>query len=142
MVWLKPHFSSANAFAVEQTSTRGNYVVTNTPFDYDYEMSPRVWFGYRSACGTGWRARYWLYDHEVATADFADVTGGTPSVTLRLPNTLAVIPLPLSTAGGLLETAHRLDLETIDLEATHDLTVGCTVLRISGGVRYMDMSQE
>lgn len=146
MVWLKPHFSSATAFSLGDVPLGDPNLpdptsVSNVPFDYDYDISPRIWFGYRSACGTGWRARYWLYDHVAATEDFS-ATFPFPFVNVRAPTTIAEIPLTLPTTGGVLETGHRLDLETIDVEVTRDVTVGCTVLRVSGGVRYLDMTQQ
>ncbi len=146
MVWLKPNFGSANAFGISDVAIDDDdndpSVVENVPFDYYYEISPRIWFGWRSEHGTGWRARYWLYDHHVATADFTGANGGVPFVALRLPNAFDGLSLPFPTAGGYLRTTHRLDLETIDLEVTRDLPVGCSLMRISGGVRYLDLTQE
>ena len=145
MVWLKPHFNSATAFSLSDLPLTPDgddpSAMQNIPFEYDYEISPRIWFGYRAASGTGVRARYWLYDH-LASENVFDGNYPFASISVRVPNAIVEFPLLLPITGGWIEAAHRLDLETIDVEVTRDITFGPTVLRVAGGLRYLDMSQE
>ena len=75
----------------------------------------------------------------MASSSFVNTGTGLAAVSLTVPG--LNVPLIFPSLGPTLTTAHALDLETIDLEATRDLTIGCSVLRVSGGVRYLDMSQ-
>jgi len=75
---------------------------------YDFEVSPRVWLGYQTSSGLGWRVRYWQFDHDANPV---------------------VDPL-----DGL--ERHSLQAQVLDLDVTQFLSFGGFEMTASGGVRY------
>ena len=88
------------------------------PFDYDYEVTPRVWLGYKSRNGLGWRVNYWEFDHDGATSNsLADGQNiyGAHAVTIIFPaNIFATTP------GSTLTTNDSLVTEVFNLYGTYD----------------------
>ena len=93
LVIAKPHFEDEVDVGFDAAS-------------YDYEVTPRVWMGYRNDCGAGIRARYWVFDH----------ASNEPA---------AVAQAPFS-----------LNVRTADLEFTQVACVGPLVAEFFGGARY------
>ncbi len=135
-VWLKPHFRSADAYVRSPDPNNAIFA----PFDYDFEISPRVWLGYKAASGTGARVRYWQWDHLAASAAAVANPGE------ELFATAQFIGLDSDGIGGQgtagVYSTHALDLETIDLEMTRDLCVGVSIIRFAAGIRYLDLGQK
>ena len=55
----RPHMKES----FQATITDVGGTLNMIPFDFDNDVTPRVWFGYFDEDGTGIRARYWEYDH-------------------------------------------------------------------------------
>ena len=62
-VWVQPYFNHNGAYQVFDAIGNIPESVQIVEFDWDFEYTPRVEFGYISPCsGFGWRARYWQFD--------------------------------------------------------------------------------
>ena len=135
-VWAKPHFKES--FEYSQTSLATGQQ-TLTPFEYDYNATPRIWLGFRNAGGVGLRATYWNFDAAGATrTNTADGLNlfGAHAVTIIFPaNIFAAIP------GSSMETQSRLETQITNLYATYDVTY--SGVNVSGGVglRYATLRQ-
>ncbi len=103
VVFLQPHHSN------------GIQGIDGTDLRFDFEASPRVWLGWTTCSGLGFRARYWDFDH-TATGP----SGEDPALIV----------------------GHGFDVATIDMEITDTLTI-CRVwdLTLSGGARYVDFEE-
>ncbi len=135
IVWLKPHFHSADAFFVD-----GPNSTTFVPFNYDFEISPRFWLGYQNAHGTGGRVRYWQWEHLAASAAVEAGPGLLPGIGAEFSGFFPVIYNGITNAQSA-ASFHALDLETIDFEVTRDLCIGHSILRVAAGLRYLDLGQ-
>ncbi|MEZ6048823.1 MAG: Lpg1974 family pore-forming outer membrane protein [Planctomycetaceae bacterium] len=135
-LWLQPNFQE-NVCIVLDPPPSDNIVM---PCDYDYEFSPRAWFGWESCDGYGFRFSYWEFDHDLAYGElYVDV------------NQLAFIEVTEANGqlhrnafagpGETLVATHEMSLQTADFEFTsrhkfckHDILVGA-------GLRYAQMDQ-
>lgn len=120
-------------------SDLGTGTLNLVPFEHDYELTPRVWFGYRSASGLGLRGSYWNFDH--ASSDINLVNDGVriPSATATsvIFPALIVAPFP----GDQLSVGSSLEATTLDLEATYDFRVQRLEAVVGVGIRYAHFDQ-
>ncbi|HEY4312680.1 MAG TPA: Lpg1974 family pore-forming outer membrane protein [Pirellulales bacterium] len=64
---LRPHFSEPVAFMYGQ-GNNGQVSATMSPFDFNYQSSPRVFLGYRSpVTGAGVQFTYWHFQENAGT---------------------------------------------------------------------------
>ena len=143
LLFLKPHFDNGTAFLSSQNggvAERSNAV--SHEFDYDYELAPRIYLGYTTDCGLGFRTRYFQFDHE----------SSTPSVTVPAAGdieTPAIQPYLGSGEHFFMDngaaTTYRagssLELQTWDLEATSQLTFCRSLVTVGCGMRYLLIEQ-
>ena len=131
-VFVTPYFSqNTSAFVNGPAGSR-----TIREFDWDMNYSPRFEIGNINACdGTGWRARYWHFDH--SQTESAVVPAG---VTVNIvPNT--AVGGVVGVAGDTVSAVHSLRMSVLDMEyLRRDLTEdgGFTA---SIGLRYTRMDQ-
>lgn len=96
--------------------------------DYDFELSPRVWVGYKGVAGFGIRGRWWYFDHSGAgNFDIEDLPEGAMvdlDGDMLLDDSLA------------LSLHSDLRMNVIDLEGTQDGQFHNWDFQVSGGVRY------
>ena len=132
-VFVTPYFSQ-NTSSIVIGPVAGNSEVRE--FDWDMEYSPRFEIGNINACdGTGWRARYWHFDHSQA------VSGPIPAgVTVNInPNNTR--PGFTGAAGDTVSANHSLRMSVLDFDyMKRDISEdgGYTV---SVGMRYVRMDQ-
>jgi hypothetical protein len=81
--------------------------------DWNYDFSPRAYFGFVGGSGLGMRARYWQFDQSSDTL-----------------NQISADTLSGSTINS------DLRLQTIDLELTQKVGLGAWVGNFGGGIRY------
>ncbi|MFH1920961.1 MAG: hypothetical protein ABIP48_13915, partial [Planctomycetota bacterium] len=107
-VFAKPHFS-------ENISHSSGYR-TYVPFSYDYELTPRAWFGYVGPNGSGMRYRYWQFDHGRAAVSIASATAFASVASSPLWGTdfLSVSASEINT----LTIANGLEVHASDVEFT------------------------
>lgn len=135
-LFAKPQMKESFQATVLHAPTGTSHLI---PFSTDYDLTPRIWFGFQTEDGPGLRARYWQYDHEANTfsqrATFTSFPGATA--------TTVIFPAVISTAapGDLLNVRSGLEVHTTDLEGTIAHTLGRTELLVGGGIRHASMNQ-
>jgi hypothetical protein len=133
---VKPHFKESFQATNSTTSPSAADLVG---YNYDYDLSPRVWLGASMPDGLGFRVGYWLYDQAgppVQLQSDADQTVGAQTITGSLP---AIIQS--TGAGQILTASSGLEVETIDFEGTMQMELGQTQILAGAGIRYGRMWQ-
>ncbi len=131
-VFARPWFTDASNFGIydapSDLSTAGS-------FDYDYELTPRMWLGYVGPDGRGVRARFWHFEH----------SGRPRTLTQTDPNIFYgadwIHPWGMITAmttgvGDTMSITNSIKAQTFDLEVTQTLNFGWTEIMFGGGLRY------
>ena len=133
-VFLTPFFSQNTA-----TATIGPGVTRSVrQFEWDFEYSPRAEIGMVSPDGSGWRARYWHFDHSdnnrtveaAGTAVFISpdaITGGLGAISPGV--------------GGTATAVHSLRMSVLDAEFLKKGVGSDPGLDVSFGLRYARMDQ-
>lgn len=143
---LKPYFQTNTAYTtriVGQTTVQ----TTDTPFSWDYSVSPAVWLGVTNPDGLGLRARYFHFDqtsNHLSTSLRPSDVGNT---FIQTPNNLTLgwsSPSTLLRSGvgqDQLDFSSSLKIRSLDVEAMQQWHWDCLSLLVSGGGRYFDGSQ-
>ena len=132
-VFAKPHFKEA----FQATTVDGSGSLTMVPFSYDYDMTPRAWFGCTGPSGLGVRTRYWQYDQSADPFQSSPFTAAQAhAVSIIFPAIISATP-PFE----VLNINDELEVHTVDLEGTQEIELGRFSLVGSGGVRYAMMRQ-
>jgi hypothetical protein len=151
---LKPYFSSTPAFVTISGAGTANQTVDTTPFDWDLQMAPAFWLSWTGANCCGVRARYFHFDDSSntlgQTLTAAQVAGGAlkvlPPSNLILPGGVpnfgsAGVLLGLGAGQDVLGFNSRLEIQTLDVEATWHLERGQWLVQLAAGGRYLNMEQ-
>jgi hypothetical protein len=89
--------------------------------------------------GLGMRVQYWHYDHSAdernLTADTTTVVG-TQSITVIYPGVITS-----AAAGDVLRVSSGLQLQTLDVEGTQQVSIGKFQGLVGGGIRYARLLQ-
>lgn len=138
-VFLKPHFSSNEAY----TLTSGNGTTTESlvvnDFDYDMDFNPRVIVGWQRPDGLGLRATWWYLDHSSALEQANPPANGFGSIT---PPSFADVAISTSIPTDVFSTQSSLNSYAIDVEATHEMDFRSWVVDTGFGVRYAFSEQQ
>ncbi|QDU80414.1 hypothetical protein Pla110_21430 [Polystyrenella longa] len=136
-MWLQPNFQE-NVGIVLDPPPNDNIVI---PFDYDYEFAPRVWAGWETCDGFGFRFTYWQFDHDLASSQL-----------YVEPTQLALIEVfeangqltrnAFAGPGETLETSHSMNLQTADFEFTSRHNFCKHNVLVGAGLRYGKMDQQ
>ncbi len=105
-------------------------------FDYDQELSPRLWFGYEQCDGSGWRITWWQFDHDPDRV-FAPLESGD-AITSRAINGFEIAP---DSTTDILVAASSLNAYTFDFEFTRHAEGDSWSTDASLGVRYGSTEQ-
>jgi hypothetical protein len=135
-VFLRPYFDNNVAFLQLNTPVVG--VNTSQPFNYDFEIAPRVWVGWTSPCGLGARASYFGFDHSAGLNLVTTTAGQSLILDPQSPGAQTL----LVNAGDTVAASHALDINVLDLEATQTAWLGDWQLLGSFGVRYASFEQD
>ncbi len=136
--FVKPRFSHNVAFTTMDGDAVNNSNFTENEFDYDLELTPRVWIEAMSGDNWGWRVSYWQFDGAPGVASAqpdADGFGEITHPTFGDVDISSIIPTDTFTASS------SLDAYTIDVEALKHARVCGWHLGVGGGVRYASADQ-
>lgn len=150
---LSPYFDGNPAF----TTTTG--IGTNSPhqsttdFSWTYNATPAFWLGWLNGNGFGGRGHYFFYDQQSRTTTTSLSAADAASSSIAPPPNLAS-PAGSPTFGSpgvilgnglgqdVLAFRSDLKIQAIDMEASQLVTGGGAFALISGGARYLHMSQD
>jgi len=149
---LKPYFESNTAYSTTSGIGTTHPSRTETDFNWDFDAAPAVFLGIVSPSGRGVRAGWFHFDESstpqhtgltpgLATSSFIDPAPGVTG----LPGAVFASPGALLSAGAgkdVLDFSSSLKVHSLDLEAMQDWHFGCFSLLVSGGGRYLEVSQE
>jgi hypothetical protein len=116
-----------------------NGTQTLVPFDYDYELTPRVWLGLRNSNGLGFRTSYWNFDHSSNGFQFTSTGLQIPTATA----TSVIFPASISgfSPGDQLTVESGVNATTLDFEGTFETNLDRIQLEFGGGLRYAKTDQ-
>lgn len=136
LVIARPFVEGATAFSRFTPTVAASNPATSTTFDYQYDVSPRVWFGYLGPGGLGLRTTYWQYDHQPNSLSVID-TGAGEQYEAMVFSSAANFSRALTTADGeTLGVEAGLEVHTLDLEAIYRGRIGRMVFTTGFGARY------
>ncbi|WP_235952102.1 Lpg1974 family pore-forming outer membrane protein [Crateriforma spongiae] len=136
-LWLRAHFDQNVAMIIDPPV--GNRLV---PFDYSYDFSPRVWLGWENCRGNGFRATYFRYEDEADIEQFTAAAGQVPVyVEVYGAGGNLARNAYADAIGETLTSSHRLELQSLDLEATHLFEWCAMRARMGFGLRLAEMEQ-
>jgi hypothetical protein len=138
-VIVAPYFSQNTAYTEVETGAAPTFTQTTRrrEFDWDMEYSPRFEIGNVDCEGSGWRVRYWHFEHSVDRRDRITQTAGA-----AVPNTATVFPdemgfgITTNAANPDINVTHSMNLSVLDMEFLRrdiDAEGGVTA---SFGLRY------
>lgn len=143
----KPHFERNLAYTTVRSDGVSNVTISDTEFDYDFELAPRIWAHYESSAGVGIRGSYWWFDQSAAAEVVQPPANGFGFIShprfgdSNIPLTTDVIiasTIPTDTFA----TVSALDAYTLDLEITKRGTFCNWDLLAGAGVRYARIEQQ
>lgn len=138
IIIAKPLYSNNLALRDSSQVSSQQLAVENVEFDYDFEMSPRVWVGYESASAIGIRASWWQYANqanELSLAPSANGFGRIEHPAFGDVDISAITPTERMLANA------NLDVYAIDLELTRRAELGAGTFLLSGGIRFASLDQ-
>lgn len=135
-LWMRANFDQNVALIIDPPV--GN---TSVPFDYSYELSPRVWLGWESCRGGGFRSTYFRFDEAADTESVTAVAGSTPVFLYVYGAGGNLSRNAEANVGEALTSNHQLKIEALDFEATQRLNWNSLRATLGGGVRIARMDQ-
>ncbi len=135
---VKPRYSENIAFTTMTGDGANNSTFTDTEFDYDLKLAPRVWIEAAVNDNWSWRFGYWQFDHAPGTASASPNANGFGEIThpsFGDVDISSTIPTDTFTASS------HLNAYTIDLEALKQARLSGWHLGVGGGVRYASVEQ-
>lgn len=148
LTYLKPYHEHNTAYN-EQDSLGTDSEFFSENYQYDNELSPRVFVGWENCCGTGLAVTWWHFDHDASPLDVTPITSSVVATPIfgesnAISSTTANAGRGLAIDGDPTQTmAMRTGLEayTIDLEGTKTNSFCCWDLGVSCGLRYARIEQ-
>jgi hypothetical protein len=136
-LFVKPQMKESFEATVLNIVTGQNTLV---PLDYNFNLTPNVWFGFRTRKSLGARVTYWGFNHDGNSRTFISDGLNLPGATATTVIYPAAIIAPAP--GDQLQTQNSLNVYTIDAEGTLDFTVRTTDFTLGGGLRYASTDQQ
>jgi hypothetical protein len=153
------------------SATTNNNSATATDFNYDFSASPAIWFGVVCDGGVGFQGRFFRFDQfsspltESLTMDEASNTqvisplkSTVTTGSIAPPSTITSLLPGAAFAGSAPSTVNaadvsdkgvdnlrftsRLLIESFDVDATYDATLGHLGLQVACGGAYVHMAQD
>ncbi len=142
VVFAQPYLSGNVPFD-QSFFVNGAFVESAPSFDFDFEATPRVWFGYQTSNGHGIRARYWTFDGDSQLISLTDPANGPPDTVVRILGLVGsdLTVTSTSAANTFFIADQNLEMDVVDLEYTRRLARSWGDFYFSGGVRYVHYEQ-
>ena len=135
-VLMKPHFKEA--FQLSRTDFQTGRQ-TLVPFAYDYEVTPRVYFGYRNSENLGFRLSHWDFDHQGQSSTFT--SNGLEAYGAHVVSVIFPANIFAANFGETLNVQNRLETSTVNLHGTIDGTFKKGTYTAGVGIRYANLEQ-
>ena len=136
--FVQPRFSENLAFTTLVSDGATTFDFTDSEFDYDLELTPRVWLEGSLTDSWGWRFTYWQFDHQPAIASAQAPANGFGSIT---PPAFGDIDISAVDPAETLTASSELDVFTLDLEAMKYARINRWQFGVGCGVRYASTEQ-
>lgn len=112
-LFIKPQMKES----FEATVTNvGTGQLTLVPLDYNFNVTPNIWIGYRTSPQLGVRVNYWGYDQNGNCQTLVSDGLNLPCATATTVIYPAVIIAPAP--GDIMQTRNSLNVQTFDTEGT------------------------
>jgi hypothetical protein len=139
MVFARPHFENNVAYTVMQSDGVSFESISETEFDYDHVLTPRIWLGYQTPEGVGLRASYWEFDQGAVAPTVNPPANGFGDVTHPA---FGGVDISSNVPTDTFSARSGLDAYTLDLEMLLCGELCNWQLLTSAGVRYASISQD
>jgi hypothetical protein len=136
--FLEPRSNGNLAISTTENAAQSS-AIRKTSFEYDMELSPRVWLEWGSAESLGWRVQWWQLDQDANQIIAAAPENGLGVVA---PVELPGIDISISAPGETLQADNHIRLYTIDLEGTRRVDFDCWSFVAAGGLRFAKIDQQ
>lgn len=135
-VFLQPHFENDIAFV--STIDDGEFArVSDTSFNYDLEVTPRVWIEICKPNQLGFRVTWWQFDHASPTR--VGVVNDSGFETISAPIQFRDIVIAATTPDDIFGAQADLKIDVLDFEGTK-WTDFCTwQFGTTAGLRYASL---
>lgn len=138
LVLLRPHFNHNPAFTVMQSDGASFESFTDTNFEYDLGLSPRVWLEYQAASEIGVRTQFWYFDQSANAASASPPANGLGQITHP---EFGAVDISTSIPTDRFAADSGLKAYYVDVEMTKRGSFGCWDLIGSAGLRYGSVEQ-
>ncbi len=135
---LKPHFESNPAITLLQSDGDTFEEFSDTEFDYNTQLAPRIWLEIFQCGSLGMRIGYWQFDHGPASVTASPPDNGFGRIS---PPVFGDVDLSTTIPGSVLAAASDLNAYNIDLEGTKSFDCGMWGWMATAGIRYAEISQ-
>ena len=136
--FVKPRFSQNVAFTTMEGDGATQSSFLDSEFDYDLELTPRVWIESQINSNWSWRVSYWQFDHAPAGTSTSPNANGFGEITHPAFGDVDIsTTIPTDTFSA----TSDLNAYTIDLEALKQARLSNWLLGVGGGVRYASTDQ-
>lgn len=136
-VIVQPHREDDTAF-MSVVNDGATSTTTDTNFENDTELSPRIWLEYNRGVGLGARVTYWQYDHGSPERTASPAESGFETI---VPPDFGAVDLSTNVPGEIYTAAADIDLDVIDLEGTKWTQFECWQFGATGGLRFASLQQ-
>lgn len=135
---VKPYFDQNLAFTTLESDDGTQENFTDTEFNYDTMVSPRIWIEALGVDGMGLRVLYWHFDESADTIIASPPANGFGRIS-HPP--FGNVDLSTADPASTFTTNSDLNIYSIDFEATKSMQCGLWGVLFAGGVRYADVEQ-
>lgn len=137
--FVKPHFEDNIAFTTSDSDDATFETLTDTEFNYDTDLAPRVWIEMFRGSGLGMRVVYWQFDYAADNTSGSPPDNGFGSITTP---PFGDVDLSATAPGSVYSASSALNAYTIDIEGTKSFGSGMWGAVASTGIRFGEVRQD
>ncbi len=136
--FVKPRFSENMAFTTMDSDGNNSSTFIDTEFDFNLELTPRVWIEAPVGDSWSWRLSYWQFDHSPTAVTTSPNSNGFGEITHP---SFGDVDISTTIPNDTFSTSSALSAYTIDLEALKRARLSDWQLGVGGGLRYASTEQ-